>query len=280
VRYTAPGGGDLGGEQSMTSLAALLLATPLFGFSLQAPSVQPLIDPALYGALVADLQVTTPALIAGAEEEGDADQGEASDEAKSDEASDDSSGDHKDAKSAEEAEYRAQVKKRNSIAKLHRPFGIATWAAMTFTVAAGFIQYYNLYGFFADQGSNPCVQGDAIFGQGQCTGTPWIHGAAAGVTTVLYGTTFALSLMMPDPDDLAHTKGEFASRLRTHKILRWVHLGGMIAQIVLGIALANDITGLDRANDYGTLQALATVHMATGLITLGALTWAGALMTF
>jgi hypothetical protein len=36
--------------------------------------------------------------------------------------------------------------------------------------------------------------------------------------------------------------------------------------------------GLDRANDYGTMQALATVHMATGLVTYGTLTWAGARM--
>jgi hypothetical protein len=51
----------------------------------------------------------------------------------------------------------------------------------------------------------------------------------------------------------------------------------MVAQIALGIVIAN--TG-DRANDYGTLQALATAHLAAGVITYGALTWAGALMTF
>jgi hypothetical protein len=65
-----------------------------------------------------------------------------------------------------------------------------------------------------------------------------------------------------------------------HKLLRWVHFGGMLAQIALGIVIANDIGGLDRANDYDTLQTLATVHLATGVITYGALTWAGALMTF
>jgi hypothetical protein len=86
---------------------------------------------------------------------------------------------------------------------------------------------------------------------------------------------------MPDPDDLDEGKGEFAETLRMHKFLRWVHLGGMIAQVVLGVIVANsELIGLDRANDYGTLQALATVHMASGLVTWGALTWAGALMTF
>jgi len=65
-----------------------------------------------------------------------------------------------------------------------------------------------------------------------------------------------------------------------HKILRWVHFGGMVSQLVLGILLAQNAFGLDRANHYGTLQALSTIHMGIGLVTLGALTWAGALMVF
>jgi hypothetical protein len=54
----------------------------------------------------------------------------------------------------------------------------------------------------------------------------------------------------------------------------------MVAQILLGIVMAHSLLGLDRANNYGTMQALATVHMGLGLVTWGALTWAGALMTF
>jgi hypothetical protein len=263
----------------MTSLAALLLATPLFGFALHPPSVQPLIDPALY-VIAADLQAATPTLLQAADEAGADDESAGGASAEADSKSDSDDGASAEDKKAEEAEYRAQVKKRNSLAKIHRPLGLATWGAMTITVALGLIQYYNLYGFFADQGHNPCVEGNAIFGQGQCTGTPWPHAVGAGVTTALYATTFTVSLMMPDPDDLAHAKGEFAHTLRMHKLLRWVHFGGMIAQIVLGIAMSNGVTGLDRANDYGTLRTLATIHMATGLVTLGALTWAGALMTF
>jgi hypothetical protein len=254
----------------MHSLAALLLATPVFGFSLQPPSIQPIVDPAAYG-VVASIGATVPGVLLQEEEAAaevsTAGEAEASPTAVS-------------AKKAEQDDYTAQVKRRNSLIKIHRPLGMATWAAMTITEVLGFIQYYNKYGFFAGEGSNPCVKGTAIFGQGQCT-SPVIHETAAGVTTALYATTFTVSLMMPDPDDLANAKGEFASTLRMHKVLRWVHFSGMVAQILLGLVIAHANTiGLNRARDYNTLQALATVHMGTGLVTLGALTWAGALMTF
>jgi hypothetical protein len=107
-----------------------------------------------------------------------------------------------------------------------------------------------------------------------------VKSVAAYATTALYASTFTLSLLMPDPDDLSSGKGEFASTLRLHKTLRWVHLGGMVLQIALGVLVASTLGPLDRANDYGTLKTLATVHMVSGFVTWGALTWAGALMTF
>jgi hypothetical protein len=258
----------------MSGLAVLLLAAPTFGLTLHAPSTAPLLD----------LSVNMPALLAAADpddEEGGSADGDtaSSDDDESAAASEDdaSSAKKSDDASAEEAEYNAEIKRRNSLIKIHRPLGIATWVAMTAALTLGTIQYYNLYGFGADIGHNPCVTGDAIFGQEQCSGTPWPHLVAAGVTTALYATTFTISLMMPDPDDLANGKGEFASTLRLHKLLRWIHFSGMVAQVVLGIVIAN---AFDRANDYDTLQILATAHLASGIITYGALTWAGALMTF
>lgn len=180
-----------------------------------------------------------------------------------------------------EDDYAEQMRTRESLAGVHRVLGISTWVAMTATVIGGFIQYYNQYGFFADRSSTPCVEGTAIFGQGQCSGTPWLHAVGAGVTTLLYAGTFSLALLMPDPDNLADGPGKFASTLRMHKLLRWIHFGGMLLQGILGVVIANGSTfGIDRANDYGTLQTLATVHLASGIVTLGALTWAGALMTF
>jgi len=225
----------------MTALTALLVATPIFGLSLQPPQVAPLeLEAASASVELAD-----------------------------------------DGGPSEQERYVADMKLRNARVPVHRIFGISTWAAMTGTVILGSIQYYNLYGLFAGRGDNPCVKGEAIFGQGQCTGRAWPHLIAASTTTGLYLTTGTLALLMPDPDDLSVGPGEFASTLRMHKRLRWVHLGGMILQGVLGVFVANPhLMGMDRANDYDTLQMLATVHLASGLVTYGALTWAGSLMVF
>lgn len=243
------------GESGMSSVAVLLLATPIFGLSLQPPTMAGALDLSVHGspviAAVVDGDDGVDGDIGGEEEEEDGDS------------------------------FAAQMKRRNSIAELHRPLGIATWAAMTVAVTLGTIQYYNLYGFFSKLEDTPCVQGDAIFGASQCFGTPWPHAVSAGVTTLLYGTTFTLGALMPDPDNLSEGPGEFASTLRLHKLLRWVHFGGMVLQAVLGIVIANPSTfGMARESDFGTLQALSTVHLASGLVTYGALTWAGALMTF
>lgn len=242
----------------MGSLTALLLATPIFGMSLHAPAVGFDVDLDLSAKAVAVADLAAK---------------------KADDKADEGSG---GGKSSAEDEYKQELRTRNNVAGIHRAFGIATWAAMTLTLAAGMIDYYNLYGFGADIGSNPCVEGSAAFGEdfGCRGGIRTIKSIGAYTTTALYATTFTLSLMMPDPDDLSSGKGEFASTLRLHKTLRWVHFTGMCLQIIGGVLIASRVGGLDRANDYGTLQALATVHMGVGLVTWGALTWAGALMVF
>jgi hypothetical protein len=261
----------------MPSLAALLLATPVFGLALQPPSIEPLLDFGVQG-VVANVHAIAPASLQAADEAAAGAEAAVGGDA---EPAADSAAQAGDSAQAEQERYKTEVKRRNSLAKIHRPLGMATWGAMTIAEVLGFIQYYNLYGFGADQGHNPCVKGTAVFGQGQCIGTPWPHALAASLTGGLYAATFTVSLMMPDPDDLAHTKGEFGDTLRMHKLLRWVHFGGMVAQILLGVVIANaNWFGLSRANDYKTLQALATVHLGSGLVTYGALTWAGALMTF
>ena len=290
----------------MGSLTALVLATPVFGFSLAPPSALPLyVSPFSDGAFAVPSAVASAGGYADgvrnaqdrdddeAEEEEDLDREEDEAEAEGAEADDldldpedieeievDLGGgeEEEDESSVDMAEYGRMIQERADLTAIHRPLGIATWAAMGITLLLGGIQYHNLYGFFGSLEDTPCVQGDAIFGQGQCSGTPWAHLISSMVTTALYTATFTVSTLMPDPGDLDEGDSDYASNLRTHKILRWIHFGGMLAQLALGVIIANSENfGLDRANDFGTLQALSTVHMALGLVTFGAMTWAGAL---
>ena len=173
------------------------------------------------------------------------------------------------------------IQKRNKIKKVHKWFGITTWSLMTLSVASGFVQFYNQYGWWQSQATNPCVEGSAIFTQKACSGVPTAHLVLNTVTSAAYFTTFGLSFAMPDPLGVSEGKSDFARKLRTHKILRWVTFAGMLAQIGLGVISANsEWFGLDRANDYKALRGLATAHMAVSLVTYGAMTWAGAIMIF
>ncbi len=242
--------------RTMGSLTALLVATPIWGFSL---SLDPSVGVGTPGGGPAPLA----AAVAVA----------------ADEASSGAAANEDDAPSAPTTAELMQ--RRGRLAKVHRALGIATWASMTGTVILGYLQYWNLYGMFSSLGNTPCVQGDAIFGQRSCIRQPVPHLVSSVLTTALYSVTFGLSLAMPDPLHLSDGTGAYARKLRRHKRLRWVHLAGMVAQMGLGLILANsDTFGLSRANDYRTLQALSTVHLGLGLMTYVALTWAGALFLF
>lgn len=169
--------------------------------------------------------------------------------------------------------------RRRRMARVHRAMGLTTFGTMTLAVIFGTIQYYNLYGVFDPLESAPCTRGAAIGSQSSCVGTPTLHLVTAALTTASYATTFGLSYAMPDPIGLDRGNSDSARRLRRHKRLRWAHFGGMIAQGLLGALAANGrAVGLDRTNDYRTLQAIATVHLITGYTTYGLLTWSGATM--
>ncbi len=230
----------------MGPLTALMLATPLFGLSLQidmAALEAPVAAVAPSAALAQDIQIELV---------------------------------QPDGRSTADL-----VRQRNKIKRIHRGFGLATWALMTLSVASGFVQYYNQYGWYRSQATNPCVQGTAWPNQRQCSGVPTGHLTLVSLTSVAYFTTFGLSFAMPDPLGVAEGDSRFAKRLRAHKALRWVTFAGMIAQIGLGIVAANgQWFGLDRANDYNTLRSIATAHLALGVVTWGALTAAGAIMVF
>lgn len=237
----------------MPGLAALVLATPIFGFSLAAPQFDTawLATPDVAISVAASLP--TPELL----EVADADAA---------------------AQADEDRRYTEQVRQRAEIGAIHRALGISTWIAMTATVILGMIQYSDLYGFGVGRDQNPCTTGHGVV-LNECSGVPWAHLIPATTTAVLYTATFTLSLIMPDPNDADSGNGQFAERLRIHEALRWVHLVGMVAQMVLGIGVANGLFG-DRANDFDTQQVVAAVHQAIGWTTWGALTGAAAVMLF
>jgi hypothetical protein len=226
----------------MPTLAALVLATPIFGFSLQPPLMA---TPTLVPDMVMQLAPGAP-----------------------------------DPQAIADAEVARQLQQRRDIALVHRTFGAATWVAMATTAVLGFIQFADEYGFNGSRAETACGRQTAVL-QEYCEGTPWPHAIAAGTTATLYFTTFALSFAMPDPLDLEHQDSAWAGRVRAHRMLRWVHLGGLIAQALLGIVIANPSTfGIDRDRDFDTMQGLASLHMGMGIATFGALSTAAALVTF
>jgi hypothetical protein len=254
----------------MGPLTALALATPIFGFALAPPSLSGLPQGVL--PMAAQLE-------SASEDEEAAVDLSAEGAARSDD--DASSGDAGRAgssdKAADQADYVTQLRKRAKIAKVHRTLGIATWAATAVAVAAGTIQFRNLYGG-GNREKTPCGTGDAWPNQEQCYGAPLLHAIPGFVAGGLYFTTMSLAIAMPDPDKADQGDSKFAKTVRTHKILRWIHLTGMLAQIGLGVVMANPKLGLDRYNDYDTLQTLARAHLGIGYATLAALTWAGTIM--
>jgi hypothetical protein len=256
----------------MDPLTALLMATPIFGFTLTLDAT----PPASFVAGLPPLQIEEDEEQEEEADEEEADEEEADEEEADEEeaAGDDGGG------SGDPGEFAELMEQRANVIRLHRPFGIATWSAMTVTVGLGLIQWMNKYGFRGQNG-NRCAEGDAIFGRGQCVGQPVLHLTSAAVTTALYGVTFGLSFAMPDPGDLSEGDSDYARTLRRHKRLRWVHFAGMLTQVLLGVIVANEERfGLDRANDYGTLQILSTIHLLAGFATYATLTWAGAIMLF
>ena len=279
----------------MSPLFAFLIATPIFGFQLSAPAVDFDVSGSLAPPQAASLGAPVLALDIALAAEVEAQQPDDSEvpqgasttvpqpnvvEPAASPASVPTAGETASATAAaDEEEYANAIRGRNRLAKIHRILGITTWVAMAATLTFGFIQYSNLYGFGGSHTDNPCVNGNAIGGYEACLGRPLPHTISSLVTTALYASTFSLSLFMPDPDNASEGDSEFARTLRTHKILRWIHLFGMISQITLGLVTANLF---DRASesDFKAAQALGTVHMGIGLVTFGALTWAGAMMVF
>lgn len=242
----------------MEGLSALVLSASLLGLTLAPPSGgsaslvtspptgQP--APSAWYLLLEDAEAEAAA---GENEAAEAPEGEAVAEA-------DGGGDR-----LERARHRARL------TSAHRALGISTWASMTATLVFGALQFADKY-TFDDAGQNRCERGEPILGSWNCD-FPVMHLGFAFLTTALYGTTLALSFAMHD-DELSQGEGSRGTRLRIHRALRWVHLAGMVVQIVEGLILAN----VDFDDDTG--QAIGAVHLGLGGLTWAVLTWAGATM--
>lgn len=173
-------------------------------------------------------------------------------------------------------EREAQARERQRVIPIHRAFGVSTWVAMTLTLVYGALHLRDEYGPWRGEADTPCARGNPVLGQSFCgDNVVWPHAIAASVTTILYFSTFTLSFFLPDPYGLAEQNSSFGRRLRAHKALRWVHFSALLAQILLGAVVANTL-----ADDFGTRQVLANVHMGLGIVTWGTLTAAGALLAF
>ena len=132
----------------MPPLAALLVATPVFGLSLTVdpaylPAQGPQMAPTM-AALDTPMSVDAGLDIALTTEDGAPDIGE-------------------------------EIARRQRLGRVHRAMGISTWVGMTWATIFGIIQYRNLYGAFDGRDSNPCARGDATLGQSTCSGIPGPH---------------------------------------------------------------------------------------------------------
>jgi hypothetical protein len=172
---------------------------------------------------------------------------------------------------ATDDEKKEQSRRRAKIRTFHRAFGITTWVSLGFTNALGTARYANVIGF----GTPLCQEGSPILGRtwGCGDGLKYQHLISASFTSLSYATTRVLAGLMPDPYNAAEGDDTPAKKLRIHRALSWVHLVGMIAMPVLGLATS-------MTDDPGKRNALATAHLITGYTTFAAVSTAAVIMIF
>lgn len=160
----------------------------------------------------------------------------------------------------------ANAADRDELKKHHFWLGITTWASFAATTVLGTMRYANVVGF----GEPLCAEGNTpILGRewGCGDGLKTQHLISGGFTAASYAATRTVAALMPDSEYVDYPK------LRIHRALSWVHLAGMIATPLLGIATS-------AVDDPSTRDALASVHLGVAYGTLAAISTAGALMAF
>ncbi len=177
-----------------------------------------------------------------------------------------------DCESCRESDRQARyvIRRRATLLRTHRAFGIAAWGTMVATEVLGTMLAVARPTWFGD---GTCAGGGGGFECGAAM-TP-IHETLAFLTTGLYTTAGILAIAAPDPDGASVGSDRAARTLRLHKTLAWVHGAGMVLLPLLGIvAAAPSIVG---AQDSHTQDVVArtfrTVHTVVGYTTFAALSW-------
>ncbi|TAK23637.1 MAG: hypothetical protein EPO40_26375 [Myxococcaceae bacterium] len=155
------------------------------------------------------------------------------------------------------------MRRRSSLLRTHRAFGIAAWSSLLVTEALGTILAINRPTWFGD---GACATDPSAFGCGSGT-MGALHLASSFLTTGLYATAGILAIAAPDPDNASVGDDRASSTLRLHKTLAWVHGAGMILMPILGILGS-------RVSDPEVGRAFRTVHTGVGYATFAALSWA------
>ncbi len=165
------------------------------------------------------------------------------------------------------------ARRRAKLRTFHRAFGITTWVSLGFTNAIGTARYANVIGF----GAPLCAEGGGapILGEkwGCGDGLRYQHLVSASFTTASYVTTRVLAGLMPDPYKAGEGDDTSAKKVRLHRALSWVHLVGMAAMPLLGLATS-------MTDDPDKQKTLATAHLITGYATFAAVSTAAVIMIF
>lgn len=214
----------------MNPLAALLLATPVWGFSLTPPVLAaPDLDldtAAQVRTVVAETEVTmsSPADIA--------------------------------------AEAR-----NNHIMNWNRALQVSTTLAMAVTGALGFVQFHDEYGFHDEYSETNCGrgQGDPVFAYcGESTPVPHLIGAATSAVGLI--SSVAVSTQV-DFDRAARRDSDWRIYETTRWVALGLGLAQAVGGALLANAQRAGV--LSYEDDFDLMQGVAVAHMALGAANVG-----------
>lgn len=148
-----------------------------------------------------------------------------------------------------------------------RALQVSTTLAMAVTGVLGFVQFHDEYGFHDEYYQTNCgsPQGDPVFGYcGQATPVPHLIGAAATATALL-STTFVSTQV--DFDRAARRDSDWRIYEVTRWLALGLGLAQAAGGFLLANAERAGV--LSYENDFDLMQGVAVAHMALGAANLG-----------